>query len=90
MDAWYILYIIDWLLFIPVALTVLYILVFSIAAMFWHREIPNKAKQDRRFIVLIPAYHSDRIIMDNVNSVLGQTYTQRNFDIVVVSDHMEE
>lgn len=90
MDAWYILYIIDWLLFVPVALTVLYILVFSIAAMFWHREIPNKAKQDRRFIVLIPAYHNDRIIMDTVNSVLGQTYTQRNFDIVVVSDHMEE
>lgn len=90
MNFWWILYTIDILLFVPVGLTVLYLLVFSITAMFWHRDTPNKAKQSRRFIVLIPAYKSDDIIMDTINSALGQTYTQRNFDIVVVSDHLKE
>ena len=90
MNFWWILYIIDWLLFVPVALTTLYILFFSTASIFWKRDTPKNAKQSKRFIVLIPAYRSDRIIMDTVNSVLGQTYAQRNFDIVVVSDHESE
>lgn len=90
MNFWWILYIIDWMLFIPVALTALYILVFAIAALLWHRDSPNNAKQNKRFIIIIPAYHSDDVIMDTVNSALGQTYAQRNFDIVVVSDHQKE
>lgn len=90
MNFWWILYTVDWVLFIPVALTALYIFVFAVAAMFWNRDIPSKAKKSNRYIVLIPAYRSDKLIMDTVNSVLGQTYAQRNFDIVVVSDHQSE
>ena len=80
MNFWWILYTIDWLLFIPVAFTALYILVFAVASFFWHRDTPNNAKQNKRFIVIIPAYRCDDIIMDTVNSALGQTYAQRNFD----------
>ena len=90
MNFWWILDIFDWLLFIPVALTVIYFLVFSISALFTNRVTPNKSKQNNRFIVLIPAYKSDKTIMDTVNSILGQTYPQRNFDVVVISDHMSE
>ena len=90
MDFWWILYIIDWALFIPVAITVIYILFFAISAIFKSRtEIP-RAKQQNRFIVLIPSYKSDRKILETVNSVLGQTYSQRNFDVVVISDHQSE
>lgn len=90
MNFWQILTFFDWALFIPVALTVIYLLVFSVSALFFNKTIPNKAKQDHIFIVLIPAYKSDKIIMDTVNSILGQTYPQRNFDVVVVSDHQSE
>ena len=90
MNFWWILYIIDWLLFVPVALTTLYILVFSILAMFRPRAEVKNAKRQNRFIVLIPSYKSDKKIIETVNSVLGQTYSQRNFDVVVISDHQSE
>lgn len=90
MDFWWILYIIDFALFLPVAITVIYILVFAILALFrTTRDIKN-AKQQNRFIVLIPAYKSEKKALETVNAVLGQTYNQRNFDIVVISDHQSE
>jgi cellulose synthase/poly-beta-1,6-N-acetylglucosamine synthase-like glycosyltransferase len=90
MDFWWILYIIDWALFIPMAITVIYLLFFSIAALFKHKAPAPKAKQENRFIVIIPSYRDDMLIFDTVNSILGQTYPQRMFDIVVVSDHQSE
>lgn len=90
MNFWLILNIIDWVLFVPVALTVTYMLIFSVTALFSSRTASKKAKQDHIFIVLIPAYKSDKVVMDTVNSILGQAYPQRNFDVVVVSDHQSE
>jgi len=87
---WIIFFIIDWLLFIPVAITVLYLLVFAIASLFTHKQEIPKAKQYNRFIILIPAYKQDKNIMQAINSVLGQNYPQRMFDIVVISDHQNE
>lgn len=90
MEFWNILNILEWILFAHVAFTVAYILFFAITALFFNRSIPNKAKQNHIFIVLIPAYKSDKTIIDTVNSILGQTYPQRSFDVVVVSDHQSE
>lgn len=90
MNFWWILYIIDWLLFVPVALTTLYILFFSVMALFRPRADAKAAKRQNRFIVLIPSYKSDKRILETVNSILGQTYSQRNFDVVVISDHQSE
>lgn len=90
MDFWWILYIIDGLLFLPIAITVIYILVFSIIALFKHKREIKKAKGLNRFIVLIPSYKSGKRVIETVNSVLGQTYNQRNFDIVVIADHETE
>lgn len=90
MYIWWILYIIDFGLFIPVALTTVYILVFALLSLFRHETHVSKSKRTNRFIVLIPAYRADKRIMETVNSVLGQTYAQRNFDIVVISDHEGE
>lgn len=90
MNFWWFLYIIDGLLFAFVALTVLYFLVFSIASLFKHRNEVKKAKIQNRFIVLIPSYKQDASIRKTVNSILGQTYPQRMFDVVVISDHQDE
>jgi cellulose synthase/poly-beta-1,6-N-acetylglucosamine synthase-like glycosyltransferase len=55
-----------------------------------HESHVVKSNHSRRFIILIPSYKSDKLILDTVNSILGQTYAQRNFDIVVISDHQGE
>ena len=90
MNFWFILYITDWVLFIPVAGTVLYLGIFAIAALFnRHGNIP-RSKQQNRFVIIIPAHEQDDVIEQTVVSVLGQAYPQRMFDITVISDHQNE
>ena len=87
---WIIFFCIDWLLFVPVALTTLYLFVFAVASLFSHqRELPV-AKHLNRIIVLIPSCKKDESILLSVNSILGQSYPQRMFDVVVISDHQSE
>ena len=87
---WNIIYFFDWICFIPIAFTVLYIFLFSITSLFFsHTKIP-KAKKQNRFIVLIPAYRQDKAILNTVKSILGQSYPQRMFDVIVISDHQSE
>ncbi len=90
MDFWIILYIIDWLLFAFVALTVLYMAVYAVASLFEKSSVLNKAKIQNRIVVLIPSYQQDDVIEHTVISILGQTYPQRMFDVVVISDHQSE
>lgn len=89
-DYWIILYIIDLLIFLPVAFTVIYMAVFSFASTFYKRSEIPVAKRQNRFIVLVPSYKKDSTIENTVKSILGQTYPQRLFDVVVISDHQDE
>lgn len=90
MDFWLILYIIDWLLFIATAGTVLYLFVFAVAALFNRNNEAQKAKKQKRIVVLIPAYKEDEVIEQTVVSILSQAYPQRMFDVTVISDHQTE
>ena len=69
MDFWIILFIIDWLLFIPVAGTVLYLGFFSIASVFNRDTVQTKAKTQNRFAVIIPSYKQDSVIEQAVVSI---------------------
>ena len=90
MDFWNILYIIDWILFIPVAGTVLYLGIFSVASLFSRETVQDKAKNQNRFAIIIPSHKQDKVIEQAVVSILSQDYPQRLFDVVVVSDHQSE
>lgn len=89
-SIWIILFIIDWLLFVFTAGTVLYLGIFSIASLFTKSSNIAKAKNNRRFIVLIPSYRQDEVIEQTVLSILSQAYPQRLFDVTVISDHQSE
>ena len=90
MDFWWILYIFDGLLFAGVLLTVSYVTFFSLASLFYKSQNVPKAKRLNRFIILIPAYKADKQIVQTVASILSQSYPQRLFDVVVISDHQSE
>ena len=90
MDFWIILYIIDWILFIIVGGTVLYLGVFSIASLYTRDTVQNTAKTQNRFAIIIPSHKQDNVIEQAVVSILSQDYPQRMFDVVVVSDHQSE
>jgi cellulose synthase/poly-beta-1,6-N-acetylglucosamine synthase-like glycosyltransferase len=65
-------------------------LLFSFAGLIKKRTIVPKARHQNRFLVLIPAYQQDEVILHTVNAILGQTYPQRMFDVTVISDHQSE
>ena len=90
MHFWQILYIIDWLLFISIAGTVLYLGIFAVFSLFSRSTEIISSKMQRRFCVLIPAYKQDAVIEHTVLAILGQSYPQRLFDVTVISDHQTE
>lgn len=90
MNFWLLLFVIDLILFILTAATVVYMTIFAIAAYFHKRPAIPKSKRQNRFIILIPAYKKDDTIIRAVKSVLSQTYPQRLFDVTVISDHEDE
>lgn len=80
----------DLILFIIVTLTVLYLGVFAIAALFNRHHDSPRSKKQNRIVVLIPSYKQDTVIEQCVISVLSQAYPQRMFDVTVISDHQQE
>ena len=87
MIFWKVLFIVDGVLFALMAFTSLYLAVYAIASLFARRPDIPKTKRLNRFI---PAYKSDAVVERTVRSILGQTYPQRLFDVVVISDHQSE
>ena len=90
MTFWNIFTIIDWIMFILISLTVLYLGVFAITSLFIRHSETPKAKKQNRFIVLIPSYKGGKNLEMTVKSILGQSYTQRQFDVTVIADHEDE
>lgn len=80
----------DLLLFIIVAITVLYLGIFAICSLFNKNHESARSKKQNRIVVLIPSYHQDTVIEQTVISILSQAYPQRMFDVTVISDHQEE
>lgn len=83
-------YLIEYICWILAALAVAYPLVFTLASL-WKRQLRYpEARKQRRFAILFPAYKEDRIIESVVSSFLDQNYPKELYDIVVISDHMQE
>jgi cellulose synthase/poly-beta-1,6-N-acetylglucosamine synthase-like glycosyltransferase len=89
-NFWDILIYSDLLLYIIVAITVLYLGVFAVCSLFNKNHESPRSKKQNRFVVLIPSYHQDAVIEQTVISILSQAYPQRMFDVTVISDHQEE
>ena len=79
----------DILLFIIVLGTVLYLLVFAVAAMIGKPDKCTEATRYNRFLILIPAYREDVVIESTVRSFLRQTYPSSQYDVIVIADHCQ-
>lgn len=80
--------IIDWILYIPLALCVCYLLLYAIASKFYRAPQYPEARMLRRIAVLFPAYKEDRVILASVESFLEQDYPKELYDVIVISDQM--
>ena len=90
-----IVHVIDIALWCITALSVGYIFFYALtyALVPTHRVKGQSNKstiEQRSFLVIIPAYGEDIVILHTISSFLNQHYPQDKYSIVVVSDHMSE
>lgn len=69
---------------------VAYVVVFAIAAVFYKQSVSKRTDKQAKIAVLYPAYAEDKVIVDAVKSFLNQNYPKKLYDVVVISDHMED
>lgn len=75
-----------------VAVTVLYIAVFSVAGRIGRADDvaePVSPKIFRKIGVLIPAYKEDAVIVESVQANLRQTYPADRYDLIVIADSLQ-
>lgn len=87
----FLLRVIESFIFIPTAFSVGYISIFSIASLFQKKKHSlNYTNQPLKFCIIFPAYAEDAVILDSINTFMNQSYPKDLFDVIVVSDHMQD
>lgn len=80
--------IIDYMLFVIVAVNAAYLLVFTVASFFRPKARVSGRPAVKRVAILIPAYKEDNVIAECALSCLEQDYPGELFETVVISDSM--
>ncbi len=75
---------------ILLGLATLYILVFSIAGLFYKQPSFKSKGELKKIAVLIPGYKEDEVIIEVANSALLQDYPSNHFDVIVIADSFLE
>jgi len=92
---WSILHSIDIILWIIIGCSVVYVVFFAIISLFYDKDdrIAMHAaalyNQNKKFLILFPAYQEDRVIINAVEQFLLQDYPKSDYTVVVISDHMQ-
>jgi cellulose synthase/poly-beta-1,6-N-acetylglucosamine synthase-like glycosyltransferase len=71
-------------------LATLYILVFSIASLFYKQKQYADNGNLKKIAVLIPGYKEDEVIVEVANSALEQDYPAHLYDVVVIADSFQK
>ena len=90
---WQILHIVEIIIWVLLAVSVLYVAFFAFISLFTKRSSLNTKNSSpntkpNSFLILFPAYNEDKVIINSVKACLQQTYDKALYDVVVISDHM--
>jgi cellulose synthase/poly-beta-1,6-N-acetylglucosamine synthase-like glycosyltransferase len=85
-----ILNIIQIVLLILLGLATLYILIFSIASLFYKQQHYSDNGNIKRMAVLVPGYKEDEVIIEVATLALEQEYPTPLFDVVIIADSFKE
>ena len=93
---WTTIHTIDWLLWLFMAPSVIYVAFYALISLFPSRPSPINPQPSAisphpsTFLLLFPAYKEDAVIVHSVRQCLEQTYPKEYYHIGVISDHMQE
>ena len=81
--------IIQLLILIFLGLATLYILVFSIASVFYKQRSYLDNGNLKRMAVLIPGYKEDAVIVEVATAALQQNYPSNLYDVIIIADSFQ-
>lgn len=91
---WTAIHIIDIVLWIIMASSVLYVAFYALVSLFPSRTSKHHpsalSPHPSSFLILFPAYKEDSVIVHSVRQCLEQTYPKDFYHIGVISDHMQD
>lgn len=78
--------IIQIVLLVFLGLATLYILIFSIASLFYKQKKYSDNGNLKKIAVLVPGYKEDEVIVEVANLALQQDYPSHLYDVVIIAD----
>ena len=91
---WTAIHTIDIVLWIIMACSVAYVAFFALVSLFPSRSSSHQPSSiihhPSSFLILFPAYKEDSVIVHSVRQFLEQTYPKGLYEVVVISDHMQD
>jgi cellulose synthase/poly-beta-1,6-N-acetylglucosamine synthase-like glycosyltransferase len=85
-----VLNIIQIILLTLLGLATFYILVFSIASLFYKQKKYADNGNIKKIVVLIPGYKEDGVIVEVANMALHQDYSSHRYDVVIIADSFQQ
>ena len=81
---------IEILLYAYLVLSVCYLVLFAVASWFADSKEYPTTDVFHHFLILIPGYKEDKVILDTVRAALNQRYPAGHYQVLVISDRMSE
>ena len=78
------------ILYVLFLISTIYLLTFAIAGLFYRPLKYEHSVNLRKFVVFIPGYKEDNIIMDVANKALEQDYPSEYFDVIIIADSFKK
>ncbi len=80
---------IQFLFLLYFAFSSFYLLFFAIASFFYKPSNKTTESTQRKFVILIPAYKEDVVILNTASEALKQDYPSELYDVFVIADSFE-
>ena len=92
---WTAIHTIDIVLWLIMASSVLYVAFYALVSLLpsrtsKHQPSAPSPQPSSSFLILFPAYKEDSVIVHSVRQFLEQTYPKDLYEVVVISDHMQD
>ncbi len=85
-----VLILIQFVVFVYFLLSTFYLMLFSVAGLFYKDNKTSTIGEFRRFAVMIPGYKEDVVIVSVANQALNQNYPKDKFEVIIIADSFEK
>jgi cellulose synthase/poly-beta-1,6-N-acetylglucosamine synthase-like glycosyltransferase len=80
---------VEMLIFLALAVFVMYLFVFAFAGLFYRRFLPTEVDKQHRIAILIPGYKEDAVIVETAKNALLQDYPRDAYEVIVIADSFQ-